>query len=354
MNAFLLKNGRFYIYASLSLIIITYNFFFELKFSSLQEAVLETLVLFPMVFFFILLILKAREKILNLTYFKKFSDQRSIYKNLLIIGIIALKSFLITVVSRTITMLAFQDKDDELFFNLLFLTILLSVVVVIIFIYFFEEYLEFIQERHKMAMEISRYESEKVLMKYHSLKKQLNPHFLFNSFNSLITLIPVNPRNAEKFAEELSNIYRYNLSHSDELVVKLADELNMIQSYIHLQKIRFGEALVYKEELKMDKNKVLLPPMTLQILIENAIKHNKATKTSPLEITVYSQNNRIVVRNNLKTKEDIDRHGNDSFGIGMNSLKSQLRIITNEPLQIEKDAAFFTVHVPLINTELYD
>lgn len=354
MKGFKLSTGRPYIYASLALIVVTYNFFFELKFSSLQEAILETIVLLPMVFGFLLLIYGVRKKLFRIPAVKHFIQKSQLNKNLFTVSAIAMKGFLVTVISRIISMLAFEGNLEGPFFDLLFLTILLSVVVVIIFIYFLEEYLGFIQEKHKMAIELSNAENEKMLAKYNSLKKQLNPHFLFNSFNSLISLIPVDTQKAEKFVEELSNIYRYNLSQSDELVVKLSDELNMIRSYIHLQKIRFGEALHYKEQLKIATDEVLIPPMTLQLLIENAIKHNKVSKQNPLEIVVYNKNNNIVVRNNLQKIQDVVQPGNNSFGIGMSSLKSQLNIITNEPLRIEQDETFFSVYIPLINTELND
>jgi sensor histidine kinase YesM len=349
----MLKSGRLYIYASLALIIVMYNFIFEVVFSSMNEAIIETLVLYPMVFIFLIAIYRIRAWALRVSFFQTLSTARGIRRNLFVIGLISVKALLIAVLSKIITSIALEAEEGSFFFDWLFITILVSVLVVIIFIYFFEEYLNSIQEKHKMTTELSRYESEKMLAKYHSLKKQLNPHFLFNSFNSLISLIPVNAQSAEKFVEELSNIYRYNLSKSDELVVKLSEELEMIQSYIHLQRIRFGAALTYEESSNCDKEKVLLPPMTLQLLVENAIKHNKISKTQPLSIQVKTDQNFVTVTNNLQPKQK-QEYKADSFGIGLNNLKNQLKLITNQPLEITKDEYAYTVKVPLINTELDD
>jgi len=349
----MLKSGRLYIYASLALIIVMYNFIFEVVFSTMNEAIWETLVLYPMVFIFLIAIYRIRAWALRVSFFQAYSKSRGIRRNAFIIGLISIKAMLIATLSKIITSIALETEVGSFFFDWLFVTILVSVLVVIIFIYFFEEYLNSIKEKHNMTIELSRYESEKMLAKYHSLKKQLNPHFLFNSFNSLISLIPVNSKSAEKFVEELSNIYRYNLSKSDELVVKLSEELDMIQSYIHLQRIRFGTALSYEEASDCDKEKVLLPPMTLQLLVENAIKHNKISKGKPLSIRIASDENFITVTNNLQLKEKQDYKA-DSFGIGLNNLKNQLKLITNKPLEIVEGDNKYTVKVPLINTELDD
>ena len=349
----MLKRGRLYIYFSVALIIVAFNFIYELEFSSLREAVFESLVIYPLVLVFIYVVYIVRGYLFNTLFRKKGYLQDSTRYKIFIAGVVIVKTLLISSLAHMFTNFVFSDEEESIFFDLTFVAILTSVLVVILFVYFFEEYLSSIQDKHKMAMELSNYEGEKMIAKYHALKKQLNPHFLFNSFNSLITLIPVNPAKAEKFVEELSNIFRYNLSKSDDLVVKLSEELDMIHSYIHLQKIRFGNALLYEETSNCDKDKLLLPPMTLQLLVENAIKHNKINKIEPLMITVLTEGNVVTVQNNLNLKEKRE-YRVDSFGIGLNNLRNQLRLITNTPLHVEESDKFYTVRVPLINTELDD
>ena len=346
------KHGRLFIYGSLALIIITYNFFYELQFNSLKEAVVETIVLYPLIFFFLLLVFWTRKKIIN----SKLLESKSSYKklrNIYIIIIIGLKAFVIAVISRIISIMTFEDDVTETFFDLLFFTVLLTVVVIIIFIYFFEDYLGFIQERHQLALELSNAEQEKMLSRYHVLKKQLNPHFLFNSFNSLVALIPLNPNKAERFVEELSNIYRYNLSQSDNVVVKLSEELEMIHSYLHLQQIRFGSALIYEEQSEIDTMEVLIPPMTLQLLIENAIKHNIVSKVKPLKIEVTINEEYLEVKNNFQPRDSQFQRA-ESFGIGLNSVINQLELITRRKLIISNNNSDYIVRVPLIKSELND
>ncbi|MEM1001033.1 MAG: histidine kinase [Bacteroidota bacterium] len=349
----MLKNGRVYIYLSLSLIFVIYNFIFEMVFSNYEEAITESLVLLPMIFGFLILVYWSRKKIFGLNAVSEFVHKSLRNKNVFVIAIISLKSIIIATVSRFLSAIFLSTESESTYFDWLFLTILVSVLAVLIFIYFLEEYLSSIKSNHKMALELSEYKLEKSYAKYHALKKQLNPHFLFNSFNSLISLIPVSPIKAEKFVMELSNIYRYNLSQSDEVVVSLSDELNMIKSYIHLQKIRFGKALIYKELSKLDTTKFLIPPMTIQLLVENAIKHNSISKEHPLSIYIEIDNESILVSNNLQSKSQI--YGKtESFGIGLSSIKNQLKLITDKNLEIINDDKEFLVIVPLIKTELDD
>ena len=348
----MLKNGRLYIYLSLSLIFVLYNFIFEMVFSNYEEAVMESLVLLPMVFSFLILIYWGRKKILGITKIAEFIKESKWNKNAFIIVLISIKTIVIALISRIISVLIFEEINKGLF-DWLLLTIFISVLAVMIFIYFLEEYLSSIKNNHQLALELSEYRLEKSYAKYNALKKQLNPHFLFNSFNSLISLIPVSQYKAEKFVIELSNIYRYNLSQSDEMVVKLSDELDMIKSYIHLQKFRFGKALLYKEIFKEDISKFLVPPMTIQLLVENAIKHNTVSKDKPLAIYVEIKDNSILVSNNLQSKSNYyDK--TESFGIGLSSIENQLKLITDKSLEIVNDGKEFMVAVPLIKTDFDD
>lgn len=348
----MLKNGRIYIYLSLSLIFVLYNFIFEMVFSNYNEAVTESLVLLPMVFGFLILVYWGRKKILGLKGVDNFINDNSWNKNSFIIGLISIKSVVIALLSRVISM-ALLEQDDTGIFDWLLLTIFISVLAVLIFIYFLEEYLSSIKNNHKLALELSEHKLEKSYAKYHTLKKQLNPHFLFNSFNSLISLIPVSQNKAEQFVVELSNIYRYNLSQSDEVVVRLADELDMIKSYIHLQKLRFGKALIYEEIIREEIGRYLIPPMTIQLLVENAIKHNIVSKDKPLAIYIEIANNSVSVSNNLQPKNKL-YNKTDSFGIGLSSIKSQLKLITDKSLDIVNDGKEFMVEVPLIKTDFDD
>ena len=348
----MLKNGRIYVYLSLSLIFVLYNFIFEMVFSNYEEAVMESLILLPMVFGFLILVYWSRKKILGQKRVAEFVAESAWNKNFFIIAVISIKSVIVALLSRTISDLLMKPEGNGVL-DWLLLTIFISVLAVMICIYFLEEYLSSIKNNHRLALELSEHKLEKSYAKYHALKKQVNPHFLFNSFNSLISLIAINQHKAEKFVVELSNIYRYNLSQSDEVVVKLSDELNMIKSYIHLQKFRFGKALIYEEIVKEDISKFLIPPMTIQLLVENALKHNSVSTENPLAIHIEITDNTVVVSNNLRPKSNLYDQ-TESFGIGLSSIENQLKLITDRSLEIVNDGKEFMVIVPLIKTDFDD
>jgi len=178
-----------------------------------------------------------------------------------------------------------------------------------------------------------------------SLKAQVNPHFLFNCLNSLSSLIAQNPAQAEDFVDEMSNVYRYLLRNNENAVVNIDTEIQFIRSYYHLQKTRFGDAIEMSIQLKADEWNTLIPPLTLQMLIENAVKHNIIRKTSPLRINIFSRDGYIVVRNNiqLKSKQYII-----STEIGLRNIASKYKLINKSDIIINDDGKYFEVCLPLI------
>ena len=348
----MLKNGRIYIYILITFLTVFYNFLYEIEENTMDEAVFETIILFPCILLFIILIYYSRTLIFSNKIIVNYLKKPNYYK-LVLMGVIIFKSIGISLIARSIANYAFNDDNDPTFFDLIFWAILMGTLVITSFVYFFEHFISTTEKNHYAALELSKHEKEKVISKYLSLKKQLNPHFLFNSFNSLISLIPNDTKKAEDFVEELSSIYRYNLIQSDEIVVPLSKELDMIESYIYLQKIRFGKALIYKENIDLLTKFMLLPPMTLQLLVENAIKHNKASLKTPLIVEVYTTQNFVIVKNNLQLKDKSNYHL-DSLGIGLKNLENQIKLITDTALVIEKNKDSYIVYVPLIKGELDD
>ncbi len=346
------KKGRIYIYILITLLLVFYNFLYEITTESWDEAIFETLILFPCIFLFVTFIYQLRLVALrNKTIYNLLTQHQ--YSKLYLIVIIFIKSTFITMLARAVANWAFNDDEVVTFFDLVFGAIFIATTVIVAFVYFFEHFINVEENKHRIELQLSRHESEKFIAKYLSLKKQLNPHFLFNSFNSLISLISLDAKKAEDFVEELSSIYRYNLLQSDEVVVPLYKELNMITSYIHLQKIRFGSALNYHELVSPTKHKLLLPPMTLQLLVENAIKHNIVSTQKPLNVTIKIDQDYIIVENNLQLK-DKQKHSVDSLGIGIQNLENQIALISDEKLQVEVTNSHYKVYVPLIKGDLDD
>ena len=162
----------------------------------------------------------------------------------------------------------------------------------------------FLIEWRKAAIETEQLKTERYAQQYQSLKDQLNPHFLFNSLNVLSNLVYDNPDTASRFISQLSKIYRYVLDIQQEELVALERELEFAENYLSLQKIRFEDGLQYN--IQIDKSKTgFLPPLSLQLLLENAMKHNIASMANPLKIEITLDKNVLTVKNNLLIKRKL-------------------------------------------------
>jgi len=183
-----------------------------------------------------------------------------------------------------------------------------------------------------------------VKSQYQSLKQQLNPHFLFNSLNALSSLVYQDADKSARFIKQLSNVYRYVLEHSNKEVVSLKEELQFLDAYLFLLSIRFDENLMITHEIA-DAQNIFVPPLTIQLLIENAIKHNTISQSKPLHIQISEEGEWLVVENNLQKKINPE----DSMGIGLENLTSQYALLSNRKPIIEETESNFTVKVPLLH-----
>jgi sensor histidine kinase YesM len=180
---------------------------------------------------------------------------------------------------------------------------------------------------------------------YEALRNQVKPHFLFNSFNVLSGLVHKNPGMAADFIRQLSKVYRYLLYHQEEKLVRLGMEIDFLQSYIFLLKIRFGDALKVQVDIPEDLAEAyLLPPASLQLLVENAVKHNVLTQKKPLTINIFTEERFLVIRNSLQRKKNDE----SKTGLGINNIRLRYRMLSKQEILVEEDPAFFTVNLPLI------
>jgi sensor histidine kinase YesM len=173
------------------------------------------------------------------------------------------------------------------------------------------------------------------------LKDQINPHFLFNALNTCKSLIKFSPLAAEQYIVQLSNFMRIMMNNQQNSA-SLKDEIQMLENYFSLQKIRFGEAIKVKIDVAEKYDEFQLPFFTLVSLIENAIKHNVFTNEMPLHIKLYNENDWIVVENNLQPKIV-----GSTSRIGLMNINKRSKILTDEDIQIENDDKDFTVKVKL-------
>ncbi|MBX3240035.1 MAG: histidine kinase [Chitinophagaceae bacterium] len=188
-------------------------------------------------------------------------------------------------------------------------------------------------------------EKEKAMIMYDNLKQQLNPHFLFNSLTSLSSLIRINQKMAGEFLDGLSKIYRYILNNREKELVSLADEVQFSETYIKLQKTRFENALQVNVNIREEYLDTKIAPVTMQNLLENAIKHNIVTEDEPLMIDIYTnEENQLVVKNNLNKKPFVETSNRQ----GLKSLQSLYSYFSERGIEIASTEQYFIVKVPLL------
>lgn len=178
--------------------------------------------------------------------------------------------------------------------------------------------------------------------RYAALQQQLNPHFLFNSLNTLIAEIEYDPAQAVSFTRRLSEVYRYVLQVQDRPLVTLDEELRFAEAYLYLHRVRLGDCLGCRMEIPDELRESRLPPLTLQLLIENVIKHNAITVSRPLEIVITAGGGWLTVSNPIRPKR-----GAESGGVGLRNLSNRCRIMLGRGIEIGPGGDCFTVKIPL-------
>jgi len=220
----------------------------------------------------------------------------------------------------------------------------LGVLVVLLLYYLYRN--RMLQQRRIFSLQTKAQalEKEKALVMYENLKQQLNPHFLFNSLTSLGSLIKVNPKLASQFLDGMSKIYRYILKSRDNELVSLGEEVKFVASYILLQKTRFETGFEVLIDIPEEEHYRKIAPVTLQNLVENAIKHNIIDEESPLVVKIYTEGDYLVTRNNLQKKNFVDSSNKQ----GLANLRSLYSYLSRRPIIIEEDNQYYSIKIPLI------
>ena len=183
---------------------------------------------------------------------------------------------------------------------------------------------------------------------FESLKNQIDPHFLFNSLNVLSSLIEENPDNAQRFTTSLSKIYRYVLEQKDKELVSVSEELTFAKTYMNLLKMRFENSITYDIPTDFNNEDAKVVPLSLQLLLENTIKHNVVSEQKPLHIKIYIENNYLIVENNLQKKEVLQ----DRRGVGLQNIVNRYGLISERKMLIEESATFFKVKIPILTKQI--
>ncbi|OFZ28080.1 MAG: hypothetical protein A2437_04220 [Bacteroidetes bacterium RIFOXYC2_FULL_40_12] len=225
--------------------------------------------------------------------------------------------------------------------------ILIFTVILVAFLYNLLNLWIFLlfQWRHSLA-EMERFKKESAESKFEALQNQITPHFLFNSLNTLSSLMYENVDTAASYIRQLSSVYRYVLENSQTDLVPLKQELTFIDAYEYLLGLRFSDRLLFKRNIDNRLLDSMIAPMTLQLLIENAVKHNVISAKKPLTIEIVAQNGYVEIRNNvqIKTAEGY------SSGQGLKNIQSRYQFLSPNPVVIENSESQFVVQIPLIES----
>ncbi|WP_284651926.1 2TM domain-containing protein [Flavobacterium terrisoli] len=232
--------------------------------------------------------------------------------------------------------------NNESFSNYL-VSIIITFIVTLAFhaIYFYKAYAE------------SKVKEQKVIAgtasaQFESLKNQIDPHFLFNSLNVLSSLIEENPDNAQKFTTSLSKIYRYVLEQKDKELVSVDEELAFAKTYMNLLKMRFENSISYELPAEFGNPEAKVVPLSLQLLLENTIKHNVASEQKPLHIRIYIENNYLIVENNLQKKEVLQ----DRKGVGLQNIVNRYALISERKVLVDQTETAFKVKIPILTKQI--
>lgn len=224
----------------------------------------------------------------------------------------------------------------------------LSVLMVTLVISLFFHAVYYYKELQKTKVKEQKVIAGTASAKFDALKNQLDPHFLFNSLNVLTSLIEENPNSAQKFTTSLSKVYRYVLEQKSKELVTVDEELNFARTYMSLLKMRFEDSIVFDIPDKALNPDSKVVPLSLQLLLENAVKHNMVTSNRPLHMKIYEENNHLVVMNNLQPKQIVKK----SSGVGLENIKQRYQLLTNRTVYINKTSTHFSVAIPLLTKQV--
>jgi sensor histidine kinase YesM len=253
-------------------------------------------------------------------------------------------SCIITAVVISVNYLFYYQKDNKSLIQNIYFNITIAIIVNTVVVAIFEGQ-SLIRKWLHSLIEMEQLRREHAESKYAVLKNQVIPHFLFNSLNSLNSLIRISPEKAIEFVDKFSKIYRYVLDVSDKMVVELYQEVDFLQAYYFLQRIRFGDNLIINITIDAKKMNDFILPLSIQMLIENAIKHNEISKDNPLNISITVEGEYLVISNNLQRKQ-VFEHSN---GISLTNLKERYKHFTDiEPLFYYTDNCYIA-KIPIIH-----
>ncbi len=237
----------------------------------------------------------------------------------------------------------FVDEQDDIW------VIWVSSLIIVFIVVSIEIFWYMLKKRQQLEAQNEHLQRNEEMSKYQALMNQLNPHFLFNSLNVLTYLVYKDQRGAEQFIEELSKMYRYIIQLNETYLVPLKKEMDFIDSYMYLQKIRHQNNLTYETNVLAASFQKYIPPLTLEVLVENAIKHNIIDAEKPLHIKLSSQNGHLIVENNIQPRNEDEVQ---STHVGLKNLSEKFDILESELPEFYIKDGRFIAKIPLLQSEI--
>lgn len=210
--------------------------------------------------------------------------------------------------------------------------------------YMFLNMLQQNYENQHVSMELERFRNDNLSAQYDLLKQQVNPHFLFNSLNTLKAMVETNDRQSVDFILKLANFYRYTLESRKLDLIPLREEMEILNAYLFLQKARFEDGFIFQNRLDDPVLDTLIPPFTLQLLVENCLKHNIVSLHRPLQIRIFGEGESIVVENQIQLRTNQE----DSLGVGLKNIELKYSHLLNKKVEVINSQDLFQVRLPII------
>jgi LytS/YehU family sensor histidine kinase len=226
-------------------------------------------------------------------------------------------------------------------------TLIASGITVVIMLFLYSK--SFFKSWRQAAINVEKLKRESIASQYEVLKNQVNPHFLFNTLNALTALIYEDREKAIKFINKFSEVYRYVLDSRDKEVVAVSEELNFIRAFVYLLQVRYEDNLTV--DIPGNPVEGYIPPMVLQLLVENAVKHNVIADDQHLNISIRLDDRKVVIENNLTGKKEHRENTENPEGIGLRNIISRYEILTDRRVEVEHENRCFRVTLPVLKME---
>lgn len=276
-----------------------------------------------------------------------FSGEKKFFKRIVFEMLVTnFNAVLIIIINVIIFYYIFGTFSRQTFNIVLFNNITVVIIVNTLATLFLEVFYYF--KRWKTSIiQTEKLKRENIMSQFQALKNQIDPHFLFNSMNTIYSLIDTQPDKAKEFISKFSKIYRRVLDVKEKVVVSLKEEVEFLNSYIYLQKIRYQGNLELSINIDAQKLNSYILPLSLQMLVENAIKHNIISEKKTLKIEVFNNNDSLIVKNNLQPKDAV----NESTKIGLNNLAERYKHISEKAPKFYIKDSEYIAEIPLLNED---